>query len=355
MFRVGVGLDIGASAVKIVELEESRKIKLNRLGMIPLPSGVFSGGEIKDQLEISEAVRDLIRISGIQITQVVVALSSLSNMVKLIKIPLQNRADISDIVKKEAQKHLTEPLSEINLDYHVVGTDKDRRETEVLLIWAHQKVIRGYLHALQSAGLKPVAIDIQQCALIRSAGFESRKIYEYCGILDIGEESTNLIITKAGIPVFTRVIPLAGGKLTQMISSGLGLPLGAAEELKILYGDALYNQQQTVADEMELKVNSLVNQWLKELSLELQRSIEYFQLQQIGKPVIGRLAVSGGGSMIKNLIPYLIKEFSLEVCRYQTGEKYDVPLELKHQLEEALPMYNVALGLALREVTDDCE
>jgi type IV pilus assembly protein PilM len=348
-------LDIGTSAVKIVELEESRKIKLNHLGMIPLPSGVFSEGEIKDQLEISEAVRDLLRISGIQMTHVVVGLSSLAAMVKLIKIPLQNRADISDIVKKEAAKHLTAPLSEITLDYHVVGTDKDRREAEVLLIWAYQKVIRGYLNILQSVGLKPVAIDIQQCALIRSAGFESRQIYEYYAILDIGEESTNLIVTKAGVPVFTRVIPLAGGKLTQMISSGLGLPQAAAEELKILYGDALYNRQQTVADEMELKVNSIITQWLKELSLELLRSVEYFQLQQSGKPTITRLAISGGGSMIKNLIPYLTKEFNLDIFNYQTGEKYDVPAELKHQLEEALPMYNVALGLALREVTDDCE
>jgi type IV pilus assembly protein PilM len=348
-------LDIGTNAVKVVELEESRKIKLNRLGMIPLPVGVFSEGEIKDQLEISEAVRDLIRISGIQMTHVVVGLSSLAATVKLIKIPLQNRANISDIVKKEAAKHLTAPLTEINLDYHVVGTDKDRRETEVLLIWAYQKVIRGYLNVLQSAGLKPVAVDIQQCALIRSAGFESRKIYDYYGVLDIGDESTNLIVTKAGVPIFTRVIPLAGSKLTQMISSGLGLPHAAAEELKILYGDALYNRQQTVADEMEMKVNTIVSQWLKELSLELLRSVEYFQLQQNGKPMISRLAVSGGGSMIKNLIPYLTKEFNLEVFHYQTGEKYDVPVELKHQLEEGLPMFNVALGLALREVIDDCE
>jgi type IV pilus assembly protein PilM len=349
---VGIGLDIGTSAVKMVELLGGKEARLNCLGMIPLPSGVVGAGEVKEPAELAEAIKSLIRQYNVQSKRVVIAVAGQAAIVRLLKVTLQNKNELADIVRKEAEKNLPYALDELYMDYQVIKTDPAQKESEVVLVCARKSIVDSQLEAVRNAGLEPVAVDIQPLALVRAAGFEDIETYGNIGLLDIGEETSDLIIIKDGIPLFTRVIPLAGNRITQLIAESIGIPYSSADELKRVYGDVARNLDQISLDDIDYKVNSMVQKGMKELTAELKRSLEYFYLQQQGESEISALVVSGGGSKLKNLLPFFNQELNLRVISCPQPENVVCPAESTLEFNELWPVYNVALGLALREVIE---
>jgi type IV pilus assembly protein PilM len=348
----GIGLDIGTSAVKLVELLGGKEIRVNCLGITPLANGLVSAGEVKEPGEVSEAIKSLIQQHNIQSKRVVIAVAGQTAVVRLLKVTLQNKSELADTVLKEVEKNLPYALDELYIDYQVIKEDPVQKETEVVLVCVRKPIIDSQLEAVRNAGLEPVAIDIQSLALVRAAGFEKIETFGNIGLLDIGEETSDLIIIKDGIPLFTRVIPLAGNRITQLIAESIGIPYSSADELKRVYGDVNRDLSQTSLDDIDYKVNSMVQKGMKELTAELKRSFEYFYLQQQGETEITSLVVSGGGSKLKNLLPFLNQELNLRVIPCPQPENIVCPAENSMEFNELWPVYNVALGLALREVTE---
>lgn len=351
MSGIGIGLDIGTSAVKLAELLGGNEIRVNHLGMIPLVTGLVSAGEVKEPGEVSEAIRSLIRQHDIQSKRVVVAVAGQTAIVRLLKLTIQHKNDLADSVMREAEKNLPYALDELYIDYQVVKEDPDTKETEVVLVCARKPVIDSQLEAVRNAGLEPVAIDIQPLALVRAAGFEKKETFGNIGLLDIGEETSDLIIIKNGIPLFTRVIPLAGNRITQLIAESIGIPYNSADELKRVYGDVNRDLSQISLDDIDFKVNAMVQKGIKELTAELKRSFEYFYLQQQGETEITTLVVSGGGSKLKNLLPFFNQELNVKVISSPQPENLVCPAEKLMEFNDLWPAFNVAMGLSLREVT----
>lgn len=349
--NIGIGLDIGTSAVKMVALKGGRKIQLHRFGVNPLPVGAVQGGEIKDIAAVGTAIAELFAEQGLEPGQVVVALSGQAVTVRLIKIDLQNKADISDIIHKEAEKYISFPLNEVNLDYQVLREDKIRHQADVVLACAPKQVVAGHLEALKAASIKPRAMDIQSFALVRAAGLEDITATGNgsVALLDLGEETSDLIIIERGLPVFTRIIPIAGATLIKQLVDNMKVSFNEAEDLKISYGDALYNLDE-VTDSKGYFVNLWVREGLKMLVSELKKSLEYFQMEQQHRGGIGELIVSGGGALLQNLPAYLNRELGLKVSLCEAPPQLVLASQFQEEFVGSLPIYNVALGLALREV-----
>ncbi len=351
MATFGIGLDIGTSAVKLVELQGGKSPRIERLRIAPLKSGTLNGGEIIDQNEVSEAIKSLIQLNTNKSKRMVIAVAGQAVTIRLLKIVLQNKKELADTVRREAEKNLPYSLDELYLDYQIIREDRPRKEMEVVLVAARKVIIDSQLEAVRNAGVEPLAIDIQPLALVRAAGYENAATHGNIGLLDIGEETSDLIIIKAGIPIFTRVIQLAGSRLTQLISDSIGIPYTAADELKRVYADAERNITQISPDDIDYKVNAMVQKGVGELVTEVKKSFEYFHLQQQYEAETLELIVSGGGSKLKNLIPYLNRELKIKVTPCPLPENIVCSAESLVEFTESWPIYNIAFGLALREVT----
>ena len=175
MAKIGIGLDMGTSAIKLVELQGDKEIRINRLGLIPLKSGAVCAGEIVDLAEVSEAVLSLIQQQGIQFKRMVIAVAGQAAIVRLFKIALQNKKELADIVKKEAERNLPYTLDELYTDFQIIGEDNQANEMEVLLVGARRSTIDSQLEVLKAVGVQPVAVDIQSLALIRAVGYENEE------------------------------------------------------------------------------------------------------------------------------------------------------------------------------------
>lgn len=352
MTGVGIGLDIGTSAVKLVELLGGKEIRVNRLGMAPLPNGLVSAGEIKNPEEVGAAIKSLVQKHNIQSKRIVIAVAGQAVTVRHLKLALQNKKELADTVRKEIEKSLPYTLDELYMDFQVITTEQQQKIVEVVVVCAHKAIIDSHLEVMRYTGLTPVAIDIQPFALVRAAGFENLKTNENICLLDIGEETSDLMILRDGVPLFTRVIQLAGSRITQLIGESIGIPYTSADELKRVYSDIFRDLSQISIDDIDYKVNLMVQKGMKELVTELKRSFEYFYLQQQDEAELSKLIVSGGGSKLKNLFPYLNHELKIKVIPCPQPENVICPSASLVEFDESLPIYNVALGLALREVTE---
>lgn len=354
MAKVGVGLDIGNGAVKVVQLSGSgnKSFQLNRFAAVPLADGALEAGAVADRKAVAEAVREVFRAGRIKPKQVVVAIAGQAVVVRNIKMPLMEDEEAANAIRWEAERYIPYPVDEVTLDYEIIGRDPNEGEMEVLLACAHNDIIHSHLEVLWETGLQPLAIDVQPFAMMRGLGLEYSRPVESVAMLDIGASSSDLVIARAGIPYFTRILPVGGNRLTELVAQYTGLDREQAKAAKESIGDALAEPEQFPQSSREFQVHMGVRAGLKDLALELRRSFDYYQLQYKGEN-ISRLLLSGGSALIKNLPAFLTKELEIKVELGVFDERLRCPQALFAKFQEQAPVYTVALGLAMREVTDE--
>jgi type IV pilus assembly protein PilM len=349
--KVGVGLDIGTSAVKIVELQTQGKdqIAVSQYGMVELPDGSLGSGIVKDFDGVAAAIKEAFRAAKINARRVVVAIAGQTVIVRQMRIPLMSDAEAATAIKWEAERYIPFPSDEVTLDFSIIKRDLNLGEMEVMLVCAHNDIIHSHLETLKQVGVAPQAMDIQPFALMRTLGMEAAPNSESIALLDIGAGTSDLIIVKESVPRFTRIIPLAGAKFTQIISKMLSLDFPAAERAKIEFNDALFDFERAERETVSYQINFAIAEGLKELVMELRRSFDYYQLQNRNEE-ISRLIISGGGSKITNLATYLSGQLNIPVEKSILPAGFHCPERIRAAFEADFPKYAVAYGLALREV-----
>ena len=352
MAKVGVGLDIGTGGVKAVRVSGTKSLQVNRFAAVTYDEGVLAGGAVVDRETVSAAVKKVLRVAKIGQKKVVAAIAGQAVVVRHIKMPLMDEGELAGAVRWEAERYIPFPVEEVVLDYEITSRNRDAGEMEILLVCAHNDIIHSHLDVLREAGLQPLAVDIQPFAMMRGMGIEHRRPEGNVAMLDIGAGSSDLVIAGDGIPSFTRILPVAGNRLTELVAKHTKLEKVEAEEAKIAHNDLLIEPDQSAGENREDQVNMALKEGLKDLALELRRSFDYYQLQHKGE-VISELILSGGGSMIKNLPSFLEKELEVKVSRGVFDERLRCPQSLLEEFKEYLPVFTVALGLALREVTGE--
>lgn len=356
MPKIGVGLDIGTSSVKIVELKQINKemIGVNQWGQVPLPEGALTGGVINDHHTVSQALREVFHQSRISLHRAVIAIAGQAVIVRHIKMPIMSDEELANAIRWEAERYIPFPVDEVSLDFEVIQRDLDQGELEVMLVCAHNNIVDSHLEVLKEVGVTPIALDIQPFALMRTFGIGATQSQASVALLDIGAGTSDLTIVKEGVPRFTRIIPVAGTKFTQTVAKNLGVEFDAAEQAKITMSDALFDLRAAAPDSPEFKVNLAMSEGLQELTMELRRSFDYYQLQQRNENV-SRLVVSGGGSKIRNLAAYINNQMSIEVDPGLSRDNFSCNEKRREEFGQKFPMLTVAIGLALREVIPDAD
>ncbi len=349
MAKLGVGLDIGANSIKIVELQGGIKPRLSRFGRISLTEGAINAGEIKEREQVGKAIKELFAKTKITSKRVVIAIPGQAAIIRHIKMPLMEDNEVANAIHWEAERYIPFPVDEVTLDFKVIKRSTDRNEMDVLMVCARNDIIYSHIETLKDIGLQTLAVDVQTFSLMRASGLEATDTEGAVALLDIGFETSDLMILKDGIPLFTRVIPLAGNRFTKTIASNLGITSEEAEEIKINKIDALSHSESIQNLNLDAKANFAMEEGLKELTLEIRRSFDYFHLQERNEEV-NRLIINGGGSLLPNLATFLNRELGIPVIDSVIPQAISAPKKLRVKLEAELPLYSVALGLAMREV-----
>src|SRR5713101_2430992 len=323
-----VGLDIGSSSIKAVELKAGRTgYELVSFGLEPLAQDTVVDGAIMDAPQVAAAISKVFEQQKIKTKNVATSVSGHSVIVKRVTLPLMTEEELYDRIPSEASQHIPFDIADVNLSYQLLESMDS--QMDVLLVAAKKDKILNHTNVLAQAGKTPVVVDIDAFALQNS--FEVN--YEpdagqTVALLNIGASVMNINIIRGGIPLFTRDVSVGGNQYTDALQKELDLSFEDAERLK--RGD-------TLASVSEI------------LTLEIQKTFDFFRATASGEN-IQRIYVAGGTARVPGLVDLLREEFAMAVEELNPFRKVLVNpgKHSEDQIREMGPRLAIAVGLALR-------
>ncbi|MFH1062897.1 MAG: type IV pilus assembly protein PilM [Candidatus Omnitrophota bacterium] len=308
-------LDIGSSSIKIMILKyDKQNIILQDAIFIPIPH-IVTTTEEKLSNFIKKSIMPIAKSPLFKNSSILTLLSRNTMIVKFISLPTIEKQEIEKMLSFEAEQHLPFPLSEIEMDYQIISQDPP--ESKVILIAAKKSVIKEHLNLLETLGLYPDSIKVSSIALYNSALSRTRKSGLYLQV-HIGAVHTDINIIYNNQLSFCRNIAWGSKDLTLRLSKNLNLSFDNAQKLKHENGIIITKQE---ANEIQKNISLISAKWADDLILEINRTLESFQINT-GKNDIQQLNLSGGGACLINFNEYL-----REKLKIKTAMEKPLPLE----------------------------
>ncbi len=343
-----VGLDIGSSAVKLVELKERKagEFHLQRLGVEPLSPEAIVDGSIMDSSLVVDAIHKLNDHTKVKGTQYATSLSGHSVIIKKIQLPAVSQEELAESIQWEAEQYIPFDINDVRLDYVVLTEGEPGRDTmEVLLVAVKRDKVNDYVSVISQTGKTPALVDVDAFAVQNAYeinyDLDPRKVV---ALINTGASVTNINVLARGSTVFWRDISFGGNQFTEALQREFNLSFDQAEALK--RGQAV--DRYTLSD-----ARAVLDTVSNELAGEIRKTFDFFSATSSEGPV-DELVVSGGCALTPNL---------LQVLR----ERFEVPTELMNPLrrvhfresdfdgqwlQSVGPMMAVAVGLGIRKVGD---
>ena len=195
-----IGLDIGCSSIKLVELRVDKKgYKLQNLAVSPLPPEAIVDGALMDSVTIIDAIRNVIADSKTKTRDIVTSVSGHSVIVKKISLPFMTEAELEESIPWEAERYIPFDINDVNIDFQIFGAAPENPEVmDVVLVAAKKDIINDYVSIIMEAGLNPVIIDTDSFALenMLAINYDLAK-EETVAIVNVGASVTNINIVSS--------------------------------------------------------------------------------------------------------------------------------------------------------------
>ena len=346
-----VGLDIGSSAVKAIELERSGKgHRVAAIAVEPVPPGSIVDGAVIDPTAVTDAVRRIFQSKRFLGRAVAAALSGSSVIVKTIAVPQMSTRELSASLYWEAEQHIPFDIQDVKLDFEISQPAKRRpagssnASMDVLLVAAKKDKIADYTNVITQAGRVPAILDVDAFALQNAyeANYEIEP-NRVVVLLNAGATAINVNIVAGAQSLFARAVSIGGNAFTEAVQKELSLPSQAAEALK----RGAHTNASLVADARPV-LKAITDNAL----LEMEKTFDFFRATaEIDQ--IDRIVLSGGASRLEGFADALAERFDTTVEHLNPFRQIAFDdKRLGASAEELAPLSAVAMGLALRRVGD---
>jgi type IV pilus assembly protein PilM len=295
MAHQSIGLDIGTSAVRAVELtiDEGRAPILQNFGQVGLQPGCVVKGEIRDRGMLAEALQRLWREGHFGHRQVTVGVAGLRAIIREIDMPLLPPSELDSAVRYKADDVIPFSMDDTVLSSKViaqVASPEGPPQLRVLVGAAHQEAIGSLVAAVEAAGLEPIAIDLQTAALARAL-YDPRFTAPEA-IVAVGAGLTMVVVHQSGNLQFVRTLDMGGETVTQAIAGALDIPIRDAETSK---------RRLNFPGAQDSQAAGICERAVSELVGEIHNSIRFFSSLP-GRQPVARIQVTGGGSRAPGLL-----------------------------------------------------
>src|SRR6266446_3966711 len=340
-----VGVDIGSSSVKTVELQgKNNDFQLVSLGYEALPPDSIVDGQIMELNSVSNAIGSIFKEHKIKTTKVAAGVNGHSVIVKNIVLPQMTDDELQESFAWHAEEHIPFDISDVNLDYHVTGTSADA--IHVLMAACKHDKIANLRQAIQLAGKQPAVIEVDAFALQNCYELNyDPQPDQTVALLNIGASTTNINILSGIRSVITRDATFGGNQYTSLLQKELGLPFDQAEQVK---------RGMSLPESVEPReIEPILDTVSDILALEIQKTMDFYRATvEDGEEAVQQILVSGGGSKLKGLVEFLSTRFDIPVEVFDPFRKIRVDSRGfdPDYMREVVPEMAIAVGLALRGV-----
>jgi len=344
-----VGLDIGSSAIKAVELKPGGKggaeHQLVNIGIEPLPPEAIVDGAIMDSGSVIDAIQRVFSSQKIKTSEVATSVSGNAVIVKKISLPQMTPEELAESIHWEAEQYIPFDIQDVAIDYEIIEGGGSGGNMDVLLVAVKKDKISDYTSAISQAGKSCQVVDVdvfslQNCYEV-NYGIDPGRVV---ALLNVGASIMNINILKGPTSIFNRDIAVGGNQYTDAIQKDLNLSFDQAEALKKggrVEGAAAEN------------LNPILQAVSENIALEIQKTFDFFKATS-SEDRIDRIYLSGGTSKVHGLRDLLSERFdaSVEVMNPFNNITYN-PRDFDPDfIAEIGPSAAIAVGLAVRKVGD---
>lgn len=338
-----VGIDIGTSSIKIVQLAEKKGAAvLETYGEIAL--GPYAEAEVGQSVaappeKVAEALKDLMREANVTSRVGGISVPLSASLISLITLPTKDQSDLAAMIPIEARKYIPVPVGEVTLDWFVIPEEeaeflsassrtKTPNSTDVLLVAIHNAVLNRFENIAKGAEVTPRFYEIEAFSMGRS-GFEHDTTPTM--VIDLGASGTRVYVVEFGIVDVSHTVQKGAQDITHALARSQALPFAEAERVKRAEG---------------LENHAVAESTLEYLFSEARRIFLTYQRRE-GK-AISKVVLVGGGASLKGITAFASKHFDAPVTLSSAFERVAAPAFIADTLKEAGPSFTNAVGLALR-------
>jgi type IV pilus assembly protein PilM len=331
------GLDIGATAIRLVQLHGSGPQKsLVKYAYVPIDAKLAMSDAKADQQKLAQAINELVVQSRVVTRNVAVGLPSLRVFTTLADVERVPAGEMGRAIHYQADSLIPTPVDESKIDWALLGESPvDPTKLEVLLSSIPNNFIEQRLDILESIGLNVIAFEPDNLALVRA--LVAPDITTPQVIIDIGRKSTDIVITMNGAPRLTRAIPTGTEAIIKAASQNLTIDEKQAEQFVFKFGVS--------RDKLEGQVYQAIIGTVDTITNEIDKSVKFFQ-SRYAAIKLDRLI---GASVIPELPLHIANKFALNVEIGNAWRNVAYSSDRQNELAALSNQFGVAAGLAERE------
>jgi len=338
-----VGIDIGSTSVRAVEIEGSTKAKptVVRFHEVPLPSGAAKSGEVLETHTVASALKRLWSAGGFKSKDVVLGMGNQRVIARDLAMPKMSLTQIREALPFQVQDMLPMPVSEALLDFYPISESEGENGPVVngLLVAAVKQSVLANVDAAILAGLSPVEVDLIPFALTRLQA-RAHGGSETIALVDVGSSTTNVVIMIGGVPQFVRIIPAGGNDATLAVAMSLEIEEGIAENAKRALGLG------AAANPEHAPIVAQIHRATSELLNSIRNTLSYFDNTH-PVPNVERIVLSGGGARLAGFAAALQELARIEVVMSDPFATLATAKSVTQAPQDVRDSMSVALGLAL--------
>jgi len=360
--NTSIGLDVGSSAIKLVQLQGSKNgIALYKAGSAPTPHEAVKGGVIVDPLAVAKAIGSLLEALQVEGSAVAAGIAGPTVVVREVPLPTMSDRQLRKSIQWEARNYISFPVEDSVVEFEVLDRPTGSSgQMRVMLVAAPRDMVDSQVEAIELAGLEPVAVEIQPFASLRgilAANGHPQTEGDTAAILGIGAAYTDITIMKEGRFVLTRTIPIAGEAFTDAIKGALDIDSAEANQLKETAMQVVSSEEERATlDPAAQQASRAIEPLLDELIREVRRSLAYHDYQQqspdagSGELGVNRILLSGGSAKLPRVNEYFQAQLGVPVEVVSVFGPGGLKAQGVNQdyLKSHAPILLVGTGLALR-------
>lgn len=351
-----VGIDIGTSAIKVVELKKKGgKAVLETYGAISL--GPYAGLEVGRVTnlpvdKLSVALKEVLKQSGVTSSSAALSIPVQSSLIFTIDLPPQiKESELSSIIPVEARKYIPVPITEVSLDYFLLPEKEPSFEEmhaseetvpkadkkRVLVVATQNDAVSRYRSIVSECGLSSSFFEIEVFSSVRS-NFEHE--LSLVLLMDFGASRTKISLVEFGMVKSYHTIDRGGADITDAISKSLSITFSEAEKMKKDFG--------LFGNPAEPNLSPIIRVHTDYIFSEANSALLGYERKY--NKTISKVMLSGGGSLLKGLKETAADNFRAEIEVGRPFSKTGAPAFLDKVLSAMGPEFAVAIGLALRKL-----
>ena len=333
------GLDIGTTGIRLVELRGSGPTRsLVKYAYVPIDTKLAQSDSKADQQKLAQVLSNLVSEARLSTRNVAVGLPSSRVFTTVVDFDRVPESELGKAIRYQAESLIPTPLADSKIDWAVVGdSPKDKTKIEVLISSIANNFVEQRLDMIESVGLNVIAFEPDNLAISRAlepSGTTAPQL-----ILDMGQLSTDLVITMADAPRLTRSIPTGVEAVIRSATQNLNIDDKQAQQFVYKFGVS--------KDKLEGQVYQAIIGTIDLLVSEIDKSVKFFQTRYPDIP-IERMIVTGGASTIPEFPLYLANKFGVNVEIGNAWRNVAFAADRQNELLAVSNQFGVAVGLAER-------